>query len=52
VREATSARVAHMLRQRGFNAFILVGGLAAWRKAGLPLEPVPREDLVKLPTFS
>jgi len=52
VREATSARVAHMLRQRGFNAFILVGGLAAWRKAGLPLEPVPREDLVKLPTFN
>jgi rhodanese-related sulfurtransferase len=41
-----------MLRQRGFNAFILVGGLAAWRKAGQPLEPVPREDLVKLPTFS
>jgi len=27
VREATSARVAHMLRQKGFNAFILVGGL-------------------------
>jgi len=52
VREATSARVAHMLRQRGFNAFILVGGLAAWRKAGLPLEPVPREDLLKLPTFN
>jgi rhodanese-related sulfurtransferase len=41
-----------MLRQRGFNAFILVGGLAAWRKAGQPLEPVPREDMVKLPTFS
>jgi len=44
--------VAHMLRQKGFNAFILVGGLAAWRKAGQPLESVPREDLVKLPTFS
>ena len=41
-----------MLRERGFNAFILVGGLAAWRKAGQPVETVPRDDLVKLPTFS
>jgi rhodanese-related sulfurtransferase len=41
-----------LLREKGFNAFILVGGLAAWRKAGQPTEPVPREDLVKLPTFS
>jgi rhodanese-related sulfurtransferase len=41
-----------MLREKGFKAFILVGGLAAWRKAGQPVEPVPREDLVKLPTFS
>jgi rhodanese-related sulfurtransferase len=41
-----------MLREKGFNAFILVGGLAAWRRAGQPVEPVPREDLVKLPTFS
>jgi membrane protein DedA with SNARE-associated domain/rhodanese-related sulfurtransferase len=52
VREATSARVAHMLREEGFNAFVIVGGLTAWRKAGNPLEPVPRDDLVKLPTFS
>jgi rhodanese-related sulfurtransferase len=52
VREATSARVAHMLREKGFNAYILVGGMAAWRKAGQPVEIVPREDLVKLPTFS
>jgi len=52
VREATSARVAHLLRQSGFNAFVLVGGLAAWRKAGAPLEGVPKDDLVKLPTFS
>ncbi|MGH9547377.1 MAG: rhodanese-like domain-containing protein [Terriglobales bacterium] len=52
MREATSARVAHMLREEGFNAFVIVGGMAAWRKAGTPLEPVPRDDLVKLPTFS
>ena len=52
MREATSARVAHLLRENGFNAFVIVGGLAAWRKAGEPLEPVPHDDLVKLPTFS
>ena len=52
VREATSARVAHMLREKGFNAFVLVGGLTAWRKAGLAVETVPEDDLVHLPTFS
>jgi rhodanese-related sulfurtransferase len=41
-----------MLREQGFNAFVIVGGLAAWRKAGNALESVPRDDLVKLPTFS
>jgi rhodanese-related sulfurtransferase len=41
-----------MLREQGFNAYAIVGGLAAWRKSGLPLEPVPGDDLVKLPTFS
>jgi rhodanese-related sulfurtransferase len=44
--------VAHLLREKGFNAFVLVGGLAAWRKAGQPVEPVPSNDLVKLPMFS
>jgi rhodanese-related sulfurtransferase len=44
--------VALLLRQQGFNAFVIQGGLAVWRKAGLPLEPVPHDDLVKLPTFS
>jgi rhodanese-related sulfurtransferase len=44
--------VAHLLREKGFNTFVIVGGLAAWRKAGQPTEPVPQEDLVKLPTFS
>jgi membrane protein DedA with SNARE-associated domain/rhodanese-related sulfurtransferase len=50
--EATSARVAHLLREQGFNAFVIVGGLAAWRRAGEPLETVPKDDLVHLPTFS
>jgi len=44
--------VAHMLREKGFNTFVIVGGLAAWRKAGQPLEDVPHDDLVKLPTFA
>jgi 3-mercaptopyruvate sulfurtransferase SseA len=44
--------VAHLLREQGFNAFVIVGGLAAWRKAGEPVEPVPESDLVHLPTFS
>jgi len=43
--------VAHLLRERGFNAFVIVGGLAAWRKAGYPVEQPPQDDLVKLPTF-
>ena len=50
-REATSAHVALLLREQGFNAFVLVGGLAAWRKAGQPTETVPDSDLVQLPTF-
>jgi rhodanese-related sulfurtransferase len=41
-----------MLREQGFNAFVIVGGLAAWKKAGQPLESVPGNDLVKLPTFN
>jgi membrane protein DedA with SNARE-associated domain/rhodanese-related sulfurtransferase len=51
-RDATSARVAHLLREQGFNAYVIVGGLGAWRKAGLPMEGVPGTDLIKLPTFS
>jgi membrane protein DedA with SNARE-associated domain/rhodanese-related sulfurtransferase len=51
-KEATSASVAHLLRDHGFNAYVIAGGLAAWRKAGHPLENVPKEDLIHLPTFS
>src|SRR6202046_224588 len=47
--EATSASVAHLLRQDGFNAFVIIGGLAAWRRAGNPLEKVPQTDVVHLP---
>ena len=50
--QVTSASVAHLLRQKGFSAFVIDGGLAAWRRARNPLEPVPKTDLVHLPTFS
>lgn len=50
--EMTSASVAHLLRQDGFSAFVIVGGLAAWRRAGNPTEVVPKTDVVHLPTFS
>jgi len=43
--------VAHLLQKEGFKAFVIAGGLRAWRKAGQALEPVPHDDLVKLPTF-
>ena len=50
--EATSASVAHLLREQGFNAFVIAGGLSAWRKAGNPLERVPESDVLHLPMFS
>ena len=50
--EGTSARVAHILRAAGYDAQVIHGGLNAWKKAGLPLEPVPADDLVMLPTFA
>jgi len=40
------------LQQEGFKAFVIAGGLRAWRKAGNPVEPVPQNDLVKLPSFT
>jgi membrane protein DedA with SNARE-associated domain/rhodanese-related sulfurtransferase len=50
-REATSLRVARILQQNGFRASVIQGGLRAWKRADLPLEKVPAEDLVLLPTF-
>ena len=51
MQEATSARVARILRERGFDAYVIDGGLKAWRRAGLPVEQVPEEDLELLPSF-
>jgi len=52
VREATSLAVANLLRQQGVECSVLAGGLRAWRKAGLPVEPVPPGEIVALPSFA
>jgi len=51
VREATSARVAQHLLAKGVRAAVIKGGLRAWKKAGLPVEPVPAEEIAELPIF-
>jgi membrane protein DedA with SNARE-associated domain/rhodanese-related sulfurtransferase len=50
-REATSAQVAHTLRSRGVLCSVIRGGLQAWKKAGLPLEAIPAEEMAVLPVF-
>ena len=51
VREATSARVAQILKEKGVRSAVIKGGLKAWKKAGLPLEPVPPDEIAALPGF-
>jgi membrane protein DedA with SNARE-associated domain/rhodanese-related sulfurtransferase len=51
VREATSARVAQELREKGVISAVIEGGLRGWKKAGLPLEPVPEDEVSALPVF-
>jgi rhodanese-related sulfurtransferase len=51
MQEATSARVARILAEKGFDVYVMAGGLRAWRKAGLPTEQVPEKDLELLPRF-
>lgn len=51
VREATSARVAHILLEKGVHTTVIKGGLRAWKKAGLPLEAVPSDEIAALPAF-
>jgi membrane protein DedA with SNARE-associated domain/rhodanese-related sulfurtransferase len=51
VREATSARVARHLLGKGLSAAVIKGGLRAWKKAGLPMERVPVEEISALPVF-
>lgn len=51
VREATSARVAQLLMAKGIDVAVIKGGLGAWKKAGLPMEAVPQDEISPLPTF-
>jgi rhodanese-related sulfurtransferase len=44
--------VAHLLQKEGFKVFVITGGLRAWRKAGQAVEPVPSDDVIKLPMFT
>jgi rhodanese-related sulfurtransferase len=40
------------MREQGYDARVIVGGLRAWTRAGYPVETVPPDDLVLLPKFS
>jgi membrane protein DedA with SNARE-associated domain/rhodanese-related sulfurtransferase len=51
LRDATSIRVGHHLLERGVRVAVIQGGLRAWKKAGLPLESVPLEEMADLPLF-
>jgi membrane protein DedA with SNARE-associated domain/rhodanese-related sulfurtransferase len=52
IREATAVSVARLLAERGIPSVVLEGGLSAWKKASLPLEPVPADEVVPLPRFA
>jgi rhodanese-related sulfurtransferase len=43
--------VAHHLLEKGLRVAVIQGGLRAWKKAGLPLESVPIEEMADLPLF-
>ncbi len=49
--DVTSQRVAQLLKRSGFQVKVLAGGLSAWRREGHPVEAVPPDDIIKLPTF-
>jgi membrane protein DedA with SNARE-associated domain/rhodanese-related sulfurtransferase len=51
VREATSVRVARELQSKGVRVSVIRGGLRAWKKAGLPIEDVPTEEMAVMPVF-
>lgn len=52
IREATSARIAVLLLEKGVNCRVIRGGLRKWKEAGLPLERVPAEEVSELPVFA
>jgi membrane protein DedA with SNARE-associated domain/rhodanese-related sulfurtransferase len=52
VREATSVQVARELEKQGVRVAVIKGGLRGWKKAGLPVEGVPPDELAALPAFA
>jgi len=52
IRESTSAHVARVLDKNGFDVWVLEGGFRAWKKAGLPVEEVPEDEVLPLPKFA
>ena len=51
IRDTTSKRVAHMLKQENCKTQVIDGGIRAWIKAGGELESVPASDIQRLPRF-
>jgi rhodanese-related sulfurtransferase len=51
-REATATKVARELAKKGIPSVVIQGGLTAWKKAALPLESVPSNEVVMLPKFA
>ena len=37
--------------EKGIPSAVIKGGLSAWRKASLPVEPVPEAEIAALPVF-
>ncbi len=52
IREATAVKIARTLAGQGIKAAVLKGGLTAWKKAQMPVEPVPSDEVVPLPRFA
>jgi membrane protein DedA with SNARE-associated domain/rhodanese-related sulfurtransferase len=51
IREATSVRVAYWMEKENCRTQVIDGGLRAWVKAGGEVEPVPEDELQRLPRF-
>jgi membrane protein DedA with SNARE-associated domain/rhodanese-related sulfurtransferase len=51
IRDTTSVRVAHMLKQENCDTKVITGGMKAWIKAGGAVEMVPETDVEHLPRF-
>jgi len=51
IRDTTSVRVAHMLKQENCKTQVITGGMKAWIKAGGAVERVPEADMQHLPRF-